>query len=128
MKAIICQNASGYIGLDNRMLWHCKSELQHFARLTKDCTVLVGFNTALHLPILKNRVVKIDSRGAFFDDLDSIDWCIGGAKTYRKYQHLFKELHISTIIDNFDVGDTLMPTFDNLGQDCKIFNYTFSLK
>jgi dihydrofolate reductase len=128
MKAIICQNNLGYIGLNNRMLWHCKAELQHFARLTKDCTVLVGFNTYQHLPILKNRIVKIDKREGFFDDLDSIDWCIGGAKTYRKYQHLFNELHISTIIDNFDVGDTLMPAFDNLGQNCKIFNYIFCLK
>ncbi len=127
MKAIICKNALGYIGDKGRLLWHCKEELQHFARLTKDSTVLVGFNTFLQLPELKNRVVRIDKREGYFEDLQLIDWCIGGAKTYAKYAHLFTELHISTITDNFDKGDTLMPTFENLNKECKIFNYQFKI-
>lgn len=128
MKAIICQNALGYIGLNNRLIWHCKEELQHFASLTAGSTLLVGYNTYQNLPTLKNRTVRTDPRDGYFEDLYLIDWCIGGRKTYEKYAHLFTELHISTITNNFDKGDTLMPTLANLNKDCKIFNYEFTSK
>jgi dihydrofolate reductase len=126
MKAIICKNALGYIGDKGKLIWHCKEELQHFARLTKDSTVLVGFNTFLQLPRLKNRIVRIDPRDGLFQDLQSVEWCIGGRKTYEKYAHLFTELHVSTITDNYDKGDTLYPTLANLNPNCKIFNYQFT--
>lgn len=127
MKAIICQNALGYIGRDNRMLWHCKAELKHFAELTAGCMLLVGYNTYINLPALKNRVVRLDARDGLFEDAAMIDWCIGGAKTYEKYAHLFTELHISTIVDNFDRGDVSMPKLENLNKNCKIFNYEFKI-
>ena len=127
MKAIICKNAAGYIGDKGRLLWHCKDELKHFASLTAGSTLLVGYNTYQHLPILKNRTVRTDKRDGLFEDLHLIDWCIGGAKTYDKYAHLFTELHISTIVNDYQVGDTLMPKLLNLNPECKIFNYEFKI-
>lgn len=127
MKAIICQNALGYIGNKGRLLWHCKQELQHFARLTANSQLLVGHNTYINLPMLRDRIVRLDSKDGLFQDLQSIDWCIGGAKTYDKYAHLFTELHISTIVNDFQVGDTLMPKLENLNPRCKIFNYEFKI-
>jgi len=127
MRAIICKNAAGYIGDKGRLLWHCKDELKHFASLTAGSTLLVGYNTYQHLPILKNRTVRADKRDGLFEDLHLIDWCIGGAKTYDKYAHLFTELHISTIVNDYQVGDTLMPKLESLSPECKIFNYEFKI-
>jgi dihydrofolate reductase len=128
MKAIISKNAFGFIGLNNKLIWHCKEDLQHFARMTANSTLLAGYNTYMSLPTLKGRIVRLDPRRALFHDLSSIDWCIGGAKTYDKYCHLFTELHISTIVNNFQVGDTMMPKLENLNPNCKIFNYQFIIK
>jgi dihydrofolate reductase len=127
MKAIICKNALGYIGDKGRLLWHCKAELQHFAQLTANSQLLVGYNTYINLPILRGRQVRLDASDGLFQDLHLIDWCIGGAKTYDKYAHLFAELHISTIVNDFQKGDTLMPKLENLNPRCKIFNYEFSI-
>jgi dihydrofolate reductase len=127
MKAIICQNALGYIGDKGRLLWHCKQELQHFAQLTANSQLLVGYNTYIKLPILRGRQVRLDACDGLFQDLHLIDWCIGGAKTYDKYAHLFTELHISTIVNDFQKGDTLMPKLENLNPRCKIFNYEFTI-
>jgi dihydrofolate reductase len=127
MKAIICKNALGYIGDKGRLIWHCKAELQHFARLTANSQLLVGYNTYINLPILRDRQVLLDASDGLFQDLHLIDWCIGGAKTYDKYAHLFTELHISTIVNDFQKGDTLMPKLESLNPRCKIFNYEFSV-
>jgi hypothetical protein len=126
LKAIICKNALGYIGDKGRLLWHSKEELQHFANLTANSALLVGYNTFKSLPTLKNRTIHVDPRYGYFHDLDCIDWCIGGAKTYKKYAHLFTELHTSWIVDNFDKGDAYMPPFIGINKDCKVFNYEFN--
>jgi dihydrofolate reductase len=123
MKAIVGVNNLGFIGLGDRMLWHCKEDLQHFKKLTEGCTLLVGYRTALGLPPLKNRTLIIDDRD--FSKFDvGIDWCIGGKKTYEKYCHMFTELHISHI-DNNDIGDVTFPDLSKINPECKIFNYHF---
>lgn len=121
MKAIIAVNNLGYIGKNNALIWHCSDDLKHFKKLTEGQRLLAGYNTYYSLPPLKNRIVILDERGSFYHD---VDWCIGGAKTYEKYCHLFTELHISKI-DNNDVGDVLSPTFANLNPNCKIYHYSF---
>lgn len=56
----------------------------------------------------------------------SIDWCIGGKRTYEKYCHLFMELHISHINDD-TIGDVPYPDLKNLNPNCKIFHYYFDV-
>lgn len=121
MKAIIAVNNIGMIGLDDKMLWHCKDDLIHFKNLTYNSRLLVGFITQQGLPILKNRQLVTDIRNEFITD---IDWCIGGKRTYEKYCHLFTELHISHI-DNNDIGNVIFPDLTNLNKNCKIYNYNF---
>lgn len=121
MKAIIAVNNIGMIGLDDKMLWHCKDDLIHFKNLTYNSRLLVGFITQQGLPILKNRQLVTDIRNEFITD---IDWCIGGKRTYEKYCHLFTELHISHI-DNNDIGNVTFPDLTNLNKNCKIHNYNF---
>jgi dihydrofolate reductase len=56
----------------------------------------------------------------------SIDWCIGGKKTYEKYCNLFTEMHISHINDDTD-GNIFYPELRNLRPECKIFHYYFDI-
>jgi len=121
MKAIIAVNNIGMIGLDDKMLWHCKEDLFQFKIMTHNCRLLVGFITQQGLPVLKNRQLVTDIRNEYITD---VDWCIGGKKTYEKYCHLFTELHISHI-DNNDIGNVTFPDLTNLNKSCKIFNYNF---
>ena len=124
MKALIAINNLGYIGLNDSLPWRCKADLAHFKALTMGATLLVGHNTAATLPPLKGRTLVTDTREEGGVELSTIDWCIGGKKTYEKYCHLFTELHISHIDDN-TIGDTQLPNFANLNPECKIFNYHF---
>ena len=121
MKSIIAVNNLGFIGKDNTLLWKCSEDLKHFKNLTTGGKLLVGYNTYLTLPPLKNREIFLYNREIL--NLEC-DWCIGGKKTYEKFCHLFTELHISNINDN-QIGDTTFPDLRNLNPDCKIFNYYF---
>ena len=123
MKAIIAINNLGYIGLKGGLPWkHNKKDLHHFMMMTINQRLLVGHNTFITLPPLKNRTIVLDNREEYA--LTDIDWCIGGKRTYEKYCHMFTELHISHIDDN-TIGDTMFPDLRNLNPECKIFNYSF---
>ena len=123
MKAILAVNNLGFIGLRGGLPWIKHTEdFKLFKKLTKDQTLLVGYNTFQTLPNLKGRTIVQDSDNV---DFDSIDWCIGGKYTYEKYAHLFTELHVSHI-DNDTIGDTLFPDFSKLNPNCQIFNYNFN--
>ena len=132
MKAILAVNNLNFIGLNGGIPWKCKEDFQHFKRLTlqseqEQPILLAGWNTYIHLPELKGRVVICDRRDFSLENSKvMIDWCIGGKKTYEKYCHLFTELHISHIDDN-TIGDCLFPDFANLNKDCKIINYHFKV-
>ena len=121
MRAIIAVNNLGYIGLNNELLWKSQQDMSHFVKTTLNQRLLVGYNTSLNLPKLKNREIVIDDRE---EEVTNIDWCIGGKKTYEKYAKYFTELHISHI-DNNDIGDIMFPDLKDLNVECKIFNYYF---
>ena len=121
MKAIIAMNNLGYIGVNNELLWKSQQDMSHFVKMTLNQRLLVGHNTSLNLPKLKNREVIIDGRD---EEVTNVDWCIGGKKTYEKYAKYFTELHISHI-DNDNIGDIMFPDLRDLNKDCKIFNYHF---
>lgn len=126
MKAIVAVNNLGFIGIGNKMLWHCKEDLQHFKKLTMGCDLLVGYNTAQELPPLKGRNVIVDQRGIYYvkNEANHDFWLIGGKKTYEKYAPLITELHISHI-NNDSIGDVMFPNFVSLNGTCQIFNYHF---
>ena len=124
MKAIIAVNNLGFIGIGNMMLWRSSEDFKHFKEKTMGGRLLVGYNTSLELPPLKGREVVIDTRGRWNPDIEVIDWCIVGKKTYEKYCDMFTELHISHIDDN-SIGDVLFPDLSNLNPSCKIINYQF---
>jgi dihydrofolate reductase len=124
MKGIIAVNRKGYIGLNGKLPWHSSDDLLHFKSLTIGCKLLVGYNTANSLPVLKEREIFVCGRNMPIIDYTKIDWCIGGRKTYEKFCHLFDELHISHI-DNAVEGDIEYPEFKSLRPECKIYHYYF---
>ena len=133
MKAILATNNLGFIGKGNGMLWRSREDFKHFKSLTtklingKIPLLIVGYNTSLELPDLKNREIVIDGRGDFYHYRhlqNEIDWCIGGKKTYEKYCKFFTELHISHINNN-QIGNVTFPDLSNLNPNCKIYNYFF---
>lgn len=121
MKGIIAVNKLGYIGVDNHLLWECKEDLIHFKKMTLNQRLLVGYNTSLLLPPLKNRELIVDERDKLIID---VDWCVGGKKTYEKYCEYFDELHISYIND-YSIGDTMFPDLRKLKKECQVFSYNF---
>ena len=128
MKGILAVNNLGFIGKNNGMIWSSKDYFNHFKKMTlgtdeREQNLLVGYNTFQGLPPLKNRNIVKDWEDF---DMNTIDWCIGGRKTYEKYCHLFTELHISHINDN-SIGDTMFPDLSKLNPNCKIINYYFEI-
>jgi dihydrofolate reductase len=124
MRAIIAVNNLSYIGLGNGMIWRSSEDFKHFKTMTLGYKLLVGHNTFQGLPKLKDRELVLDLRDKLIVDPETIDWCIGGKKTYEKYCHLFTELHISHINNN-SIGNIVFPDLSKLNPNCKIFNYYF---
>jgi dihydrofolate reductase len=125
VKAIVAVNNLGFIGLDDKLLWHNKEDLRHFKNMTYGSTLLVGYRTAMALPPLKNReLIIFDRREYSPTHYYECEWCIGGKKTYEKFCDVFTELHISHI-DNNKIGNVTFPDLHKLNPDCKIFNYYF---
>ncbi len=138
MIAVIAVNNLGFIGKDNKLMWHSSADLQHFKALTKGRIMHVGHRTYLTLPnVVKMRDIIRDTRDEIGDPITLTNFvsdleetreiiCIGGKKTYEKYCGLFTELHISHINDN-QIGDCLFPDLSRLNPECKIFNYHFEV-
>jgi dihydrofolate reductase len=124
ISAIIAVNNRNYIGLSGGLPWYNKEDLKHFKEKTKGGVLLVGFNTYIKLPKLQDRNIVVDYRGDELVDIEKIDWCIGGKKTYEKYAPYITELHIS-FINNDDKGDVMWPNFKYLNPNCKFFHYFF---
>jgi len=125
VRAIVAVNNLGFIGLDDKLLWHNKEDLRHFKNMTYGSTLLVGYRTAMALPPLKNReLIIFDRREHSPTHYYECEWCIGGKKTYEKFCDSFTELHISHINNN-EIGNVTFPNLYKLNTNCKIFNYYF---
>jgi dihydrofolate reductase len=125
MRAIVAINSLGYIGKDDKMLWHNSQDLKHFKNLTKGGTLLVGRKTFVNLPPLKDRNIFVV--GSDYLTLEEAllmkpDWIIGGRSIYEQTLHLCEELHISHINDS-SVGD--IKFLDRFKFNGTIYNYYF---
>lgn len=125
LKAIIAKNNKNFIGLNNKLPWKSKEDLEHFKKMTMGCKLLVGRTTYESMPKLPGRKMLVVGEG-YYTLKEALelkpDWVIGGRKLYDSVLHLCSELHISTIDDN-TFGDTLCPSLNNFKG--KIFNYNF---
>ena len=62
MRAIVAVNNLGFIGVDDKLLWHNKEDLRHFKNMTYGSRLLVGYRTAMSLPSLSNRELIVVDR------------------------------------------------------------------
>lgn len=126
------------IGLDNKLLWNSKSELEHFKQLTLGKPIIMGRKTFESLPdILPGREHIVITSDAFKHGVEScgdlgvaifvpsleeaLSMCsdygddevliIGGASIYEQALPLADELHISHI-DWTGEADTFFPVID----------------
>tara|TARA_R110002050_G_C8944691_1_gene512876 strand:+ start:403 stop:786 length:384 start_codon:yes stop_codon:yes gene_type:complete len=111
MQAILAINELGWIGLNGKLPWKCRADLQHFKAMTMGKTLLVGRTTYESMPELKGRKVVVVGTG--YNTLSEalkmdIDYVIGGKSMYEGVSHLITHIHLS-VIDNYTVGDVYAP-------------------
>ena len=49
LKIIVATGKNREIGKENKLLWHLPEDLKHFKNLTKNSTVIMGYNTYLSI-------------------------------------------------------------------------------
>lgn len=124
------------IGLNNKLLWKSKSDLEHFKQLTLGKPIIMGRKTFESLPCIlpgrKHAVITSDVTAyedqktdevSFFPSMqEALDvlheffnpdeiFIIGGASIYEQALPLADELHISHM-DWTGEADTFFPTID----------------
>jgi dihydrofolate reductase len=114
------------IGKGNQLPWQIPNELQHFKKLTLDCTVIMGKRTfeSIGRPLPKRHNIVLTPNLEKIENVDvcnSIDqalttaqsygkniFVIGGAYTYEQFLPFVDRLYISFIKQDYD-GDVFFP-------------------
>ena len=131
---IACINYKFALGKNGKLLYHIKSDLMNFKRMTQDNAVIMGRKTFDSLPngALKNRVniVITNDRSFKADNViivhsveDAMRICeerypnlecfvIGGGKIYEEFliRNVVNTIYLTIVHDDLD-GDTHFPIF-----------------
>lgn len=146
INIIVAVNNKGYIGKNNRLMWHNSEDLKLFKSMTEGKTLVMGRKTWESLPVkpLKNRYSiivskELDIRGENFHCISCLDvqamaesgetyWVIGGEDIYKQFLPFAKFVHISKIDDNQE-GDVKFP-LDVIKErfTCRIIRYGKTFK
>lgn len=127
MKAIVAISENHMIGNSQSkwgIPWECEDDMNYFNEQTSNKVCLCGYKTFEMLPqsAVDNREYVIDMHSHRFPTkvLESIEWVIGGKRTYEKYWDDIDEFHV-TLIDGSYEGDCKWPTlFSRLRSDFMI--------
>lgn len=128
---------NGVIGVDNKLPWHIKADMQHFRELTINKPVIMGRRTfnSIGKPLPKRINIVMSQGGdyitaaryAFNDDiyvfedirqaqlfarLDTTVAVAGGATIYRQLLPYTSRLHL-TRVHLSPEGDTYFPNFED---------------
>ena len=134
---ILAITKNGIIGIDNKIPWYIKADLQRFRELTSNHIVIMGRKTFESLPNgpLKNRINIVITRdttkttqyaNVYFTTIDEIDdliekiqhqessskkqvFIIGGAQIYNYFLNQTQKIYV-TLIDKDIDGDTYLNT------------------
>ena len=134
LKMIWCQDVNGGIGINNKMPWNIKQEMQHFIQTTKNHVVVMGRKTFESIgrplpnrtnivlsnnPSLKIVGVKVINNFQEIIDLPKTQdvFIIGGASIYRQFLNDADQLVVSCLPDAYECTEYLK---FNL-KDFKIF-------
>lgn len=128
MEAIICINKVGCIGLNGRLPWKSKADLQHFKKMTMGKRVVVGRKTYEKLPKLKGREILVMSKEGWslegILNCRNVDFVIGGKEIYDLLLPHCDVIHVSRINDS-SIGDTYYEIPDELKD--RVINYEFEI-
>ncbi len=132
ISIITAMTQEGVIGLDQKLPWHIREELQYFKSMTLNKPIVMGLRTFESIgsrPLPRRRNVILTRNKNFvcsFSDctiLHSIEsvlnllkneneiMIIGGASVYKQFLPLASRLYI-TIIHEVCKGDTYFPTIN----------------
>ena len=106
---------SGGIGLRGRIPWSVPEDLAHFARTTKDATIVVGRKTHDTLPRLPGRTIYVLSRRApnacrspeevinlAADAGDEVLYVAGGGEVYSAFLPYASEIILTRVLDFYE--------------------------
>lgn len=143
VNIIVAVNKKGFIGKDNKLLWHNKEDLQLFKNITLNQTIVMGRKTweSISNNPLKNRYSIIisktaDIKGDTYHSVDTFDpqamadskevyWVIGGEQIYKEFLPYARFVYIS-YIKNEDEGDSRFDLPE--GFECKIIRHCKTFK
>ena len=112
INLIMAADNEGGIGYKGKLPWQDPEDLKWFKRLTMDGIVVVGRNTFLELPELKDREVRPVSKDEGYWNLHQAltvnpenkeVWVAGGAMLYETAMPFIHRFYISRIPGIFDV-------------------------
>lgn len=134
INIIVAVNKKGYIGKDNKLMWHNTEDLQLFKNITKDGIVVMGRKTWDSLPTkpLPNRENIVLTRNKEFNIDDFRDgktyWIIGGEEIYNLFLPYTDNVYVSKI-DNDDIGDKSFDlTYVKENFEKKVIRYAKTFK
>jgi len=131
MVAAVCKGLG--IGLNNKIPWNIKEDLQYFRNLTLNKNVIMGRKTfdSIGNPLANRNNIVITSNSELINNInvtftsnieikDNQDYyIIGGSTIYEKYIDLVDKLYITYIDKKYDC-DTFFPAFTNF----KLIDYS----
>lgn len=149
--SIICaKGINNEIGLNNKLLWHIKEDLEFYKNMTIGKNIIMGRNTFESMPpnALKDRnpIVlsskQIDFVTCYKDInllLENIEkseeefLVVGGARVYYEFLEYVDTMYLTQIYKSFN-ADTYFPTFDyncwdeTLIKDCMDYELPYKRK
>jgi dihydrofolate reductase len=135
ISAIVAMGKNRQIGLNNKLLWHNKEDLQNFKKLTLGHHILMGRKTFLSIgKPLPGRENLVLTRDVHFEAPDgvltvhSIEraliaaqasgetelFIIGGGEIYKETMSILDRIYLSTM-DYDGAADTFFPEYKHLG-------------
>lgn len=130
---IVAVDKNGVIGLDNKIPWKCKRELELFKQITLNNPILMGRKTAesigrvlpnrlnyvvsksLSKPLYEGQVLLKDCVEVFNLNHEKI-FIIGGEEIYRYFFNFSDNIYISTMDIECEKGDTFFPYLDKIND------------
>lgn len=139
LSLIAAIGKSNELGLNNKLLWHIKEDLEFYKKTTINKNIIMGRNTFESMPAnaLKNRKPIILTTKEINTNIDikiynNIDLLIeyvnnskeeyivvGGAKVYSELLKYVDTMYLTEIDKNFN-ADTYFPIFDTNEWDSTI--------
>ncbi|OQA52124.1 MAG: Dihydrofolate reductase [candidate division WS2 bacterium ADurb.Bin280] len=137
ISMIACIGKNGELGLNNKLLWKIRDDLQRFKQLTSGHAIIMGQNTLESIgKALPDRVNIVLTKDINFKPLNckvcyNIEqslreaskiekkeiFIIGGGQMYKQFIPLCDKLYL-TIVDQATEADTFFPKYDDF-KVCK---------